>query len=133
MHVPSFMYQAYDSELLNQKESKTADSGLNSPSSGMHDTSQHPLYVATRRLVKALDQLEGNLKQALLDDERNLEQEERLGHVQRENLALKQERESLNNAIAGLQRQYNDLHKTAAHVYGKLDDSVKRLTQLIEE
>jgi hypothetical protein len=36
-------------------------------------------------------------------------------------------------AIAQLQYQYNDLHKIASAVYGKLDDSIKRITQIIEE
>ena len=40
---------------------------------------------------------------------------------------------SSKSAIAHLQRQYNELHRVASTIYGKLDDSIKRLTQIIEE
>ena len=127
------MYQAYDNELLNQKESKMADSGPISDKISMADKQQHPLYVATRRLVKALDRLEGNLKQVSVSQDREVKKESQILLFEKENTELKQERESLNNAIAQLQHQYNDLHKIAATIYGKLDDSIKRLTQIIEE
>ncbi len=99
----------------------------------MPETREHPLYIATRRLVKALDQLEGNLKQVMLPDEVDAKYEQQMSNFQQENTALKQERESLNGAIARLQRQYNDLQKVANAVYDKLDDSVKKLTHMIEE
>lgn|GEM_PF-2197260 len=107
-----------------------SDSGFSSMSS---ESAQHPLYVATRRLVKALDRLEGNLRQISVSQDRDVRQEQQMVFFERENAALKQERENLNNAIAQLQFQYNDLHKIASTIYGKLDDSVKRLTQIIEE
>lgn len=98
----------------------------------MPETPQHPLYVATRRLVKALDRLENNLKH-VARGKRDPRQEQQMAFFEKENAALKQERENLNTAIAQLQYQYNDLHKIASTIYGKLDDSVKRLTQIIEE
>jgi hypothetical protein len=99
----------------------------------MTNTHQHPLYVATRRLVNALDRLESNLQHITVAQDRNVHQEQQLIVFERENAALLLERESLNGAIAELQHQYNDLHKTASIIHGKLDDSIKRLTQIIEE
>ena len=122
------MYQAYGNKLLNQKESQNADSGRI-----LSDTSQHPLFIATRRLVKALDRLEGNLKQGLPRPAGNDESDEKIIVFERENAELKQEREKLNRSIAELQRQYNDLQKIASGIYIKLDHSIQRLTQIIEE
>jgi FtsZ-binding cell division protein ZapB len=131
------MYQAYDSELLNQKESKSADSMRpdvkKADIATMTETPSHPLYVATRRLVKALDRLEGNLKSLSTEPLNNGELDQKVIHFEQENHALKQERENLNHSIAQLQRQYNDLQKVANSIYGKLDDSIQRLSQIIEE
>lgn len=131
------MYQAYDSELLNQKESKSADSMRpdvkKADIATMTDTPSHPLYVATRRLVKALDRLENNLKSIKQEPYSDEEQELKVLAFERENSNLKQERENLNNSIAQLQSQYNDLHKMAATIHYKLDDSIRRLTEIIEE
>ena len=99
----------------------------------MTDTPTHPLYVATRRLVKALDRLEGNLKQIAVQHDGGEDQQEKIIYFEHENHALKQEREKLNSSIAHLQRQYNEVHRVASTIYGKLDDSIKRLTQIIEE
>jgi len=128
------MYQAYDDELLNQKESKTVDSASILDKFPMPDMPEHPLFVATRRLVKSLDRLEGNLK-SMSPPEHNdgVEPNEQVAIFQRENTALKQEREKLSGSIAHLQRQYNDLHRIASTIHDKLDDSIKRLTQIIEE
>ena len=99
----------------------------------MSSTHQHPLYVATRRLVNALDRLENNLQHVTVAQDRDVHQEHQLVAFERENAALLQERESLNAALAELQHQYNDLHKTASTIHTKLDDSIRRLTQIIEE
>jgi hypothetical protein len=123
------MYQAYAQELLNQKESKSADSD----DYLMSQTQDHPLFAATRRLLGALDRLEHNLTHVTVAHDRDVHQEQQLVVFERENAALKQERESLNNAIAQLQYQYDDLHKVASTIHGKLDDSIKRLTQIIED
>ena len=131
------MYQAYDDELLNQKESKNADSARLlerlSMSETLPDTSEHPLYAATRRLVRALDTLEGNLKTISAQSRQDVGEAEKILYFERENKALREERESLNNSIAQLQRQYNDLQKVATSIYTQLDDSIERLNQLIEE
>lgn len=107
------------------------DSLLDTDHHSMTDSPSHPLYVATRRLVKALDRLENNLRHGAA--RRDPRRDQQMAFFERENAALKEERENLNRAIAQLQYQYNDLHKIASTIYGKLDDSVKRLTQIIEE
>lgn len=98
------------------------DSPLNAPS--------HPLITATKRLVSALDRLEYKLRQAQSPEPQEAQQQ--LLFFSQENEALRQERESLNRAISQLQFQYNDLQKVASAIYGKLDDSVKKLSQIIE-
>jgi len=77
--------------------------------------------------------LENNLKQVSVSMDRDVHQEQQMVYFERENAALKQERENLNAAIAQLQYQYNDLHKVASTIYGKLDDSIRRLSHIIEE
>lgn len=99
----------------------------------MTEQHPHPLYVATRRLVSALDRLENNLKHITVALDRDIHQEHAMVAFERENAALKQERENLNASIAQLQYQYNDLHKVASGIYGKLDDSIRRLSKIIEE
>ena len=113
------MYQAYAGELLNQKESENDSSFV--------ETMQHPLDKATKRLVLALNRLEKSLENlAVKRDDGQTEL------FARENNALREERENLNTAISQLQFQYNDLHDVASTIYGKLDDSIRRLTQIIE-
>jgi len=77
--------------------------------------------------------LENNLKQVSVSMDRDVHQEQQMVYFERENASLKQERENLNAAIAQLQYQYNDLHKVASTIYGKLDDSIRRLSLIIEE
>ena len=117
------MVQAYAQQLLNQKESEKQDSG---------DSTQRSLYAATQRLVIALDRLERNLQYVEKPEPRNMPDDRQLGFFQNENESLRQERENLNTAITQLQDQYTDLHQVASTIYGKLDDSIKRLTQIIE-
>jgi len=99
----------------------------------MTEAPNHPLYVATRRLVNALDKLENNLKSLTQVRDKAVQRQKQIVSFEKENAALRKERENLNAAIAQLQYQYNDLHKVAATIYSKLDDSVRRLTQIIEE
>jgi hypothetical protein len=113
------MVQAHAQQLLNQKEAE--------------DAAQHPLYAATKRLVSALARLERNLQQQAESHERDSGQQEQLVFFERENEGLRQERENLNTAISELQSQYADLHQVASAIYGKLEDSIKRLTKIIEE
>ena len=99
----------------------------------MANTQQHPLHIATRRLAGALDRLESNLQHITVGQDRDVHQEQQLTAFERENTALKLEHEQLNAALAKLKVQYDDLHKVASGIHGKLDDSIKRLTQIIEE
>jgi len=99
----------------------------------MSSQQTHPLYVATRRLVSAMDRLESNLKHISNVLDQGADAEQQITYFERENAALRDERENLNAAIAQLQHQYNDLHRVASNIYGKLDDSIRRLTQIIEE
>ena len=57
---------------------------------------------------------------------------QQLALFERENEGLRQERENLNSAISMLQNQYSELHQVASTIYGKLDDSIQRLTHIIE-
>lgn len=122
------MYQAHAQELLNQKESHSGDSG----DLFMTQDPQHPLFLATRRLAAALDRLESNLQQVSVQRDRDVHQDQQLTVFERENEALKQERERLHVTVTQLQLQYDDLHHIASTIYGKLDDSIKRLSQLVE-
>jgi uncharacterized protein YlxW (UPF0749 family) len=105
------MVQAHAHELLNQKNTQNA----------------HPLVLATQRLMAALDRLERGLQ---LSEAKDADTEELLV-IARENDTLRAEREDLNGTISELQQQYDDLHKVAGTIYNKLDDSIKRLTQII--
>ena len=95
----------------------------------MADSPQNPLYAATNRLAAALERLESNLKKAPAADPAAQQQ---LDVFERENQSLREERANLDGAIVQLQDQYNDLHQVATTIYGKLDDSIRRLTQIIE-
>ena len=110
------MVQAHAHELLNQKNTAPA----------------HPLLAATERLVQALDRLETRLQQAKPAHAHEHKRREELVLVVRENESLRQEREDLNGAIVELQQQYDDLHQVAGAIYNKLDDSIKRLTQILD-
>jgi hypothetical protein len=98
----------------------------------MSSREEHPLIEASRRLMGAIDRLERNLQQMSVAKDRDLQQEKRVVEFSRENEALKSERENLNKAINKLTGQYNDLQQVATTIHGKLDDSIKRITQIIE-
>lgn len=106
------MVQAHARELLNQKE---IDSGL----------PDHPLYAATERLIGALDRLETSLRRARVEAPYEMRQQGQL-------TAFEQENRALNATIAELKSQYGDLQTTASMIYTKLEDSIKRLTQIVE-
>jgi len=99
----------------------------------MKNPQQHPLYVATHRLVDALDRLEYNLQYITVTQDRSQQQEKQLIIFERKNGELLQEKQQQDTAIAELQVQYDVLHKTASVVHKRLEDSIKRLTQIIEE
>jgi uncharacterized coiled-coil DUF342 family protein len=123
------MVQAYAQQLLNQKEAVLEDPDASSPQSA----TQHPLYIATKRLMGALNRLERNLDRMTEGrDEHHHDHGQQLMLFARENEGLRQERENLNSAITMLQSQYSELHEVASTIYGKLDDSIQRLTHIIE-
>lgn len=113
------MVQAQAGELLNQKDGE--------------NTSARPIFAATERLAAALDRLEHCLGNATAWHERDVHQHARLAQFERENTELRREREKLDGAISQLRTQYDDLHKVASTIYGKLDDSIRRLNTIIEE
>lgn len=98
----------------------------------MSETAEHPLILATRRLMNALDRLERNLQQVSVTHDRELASELKLTQFMRENESLLSERENLNEAISRLTLQYEDLQKVAKTIHGKLDDSARRITQILE-
>ncbi len=95
-------------------------------------SAEHPLIAATNRLVTALDRLERNLQQVSVAKDRDIQQQRQLVSFSRENESLKAERKNLNQAIDSLTKQYEDLQQVATNIHGKLDDSIKRISQIIE-
>lgn len=98
----------------------------------MSDSPQNPLYAATNRLAAALERLEANLQKSSAKPASDPQIQQQLDVFERENESLREERANLDGAINQLQDQYNDLHQVATTIYGKLDDSIRRLTQIIE-
>lgn len=98
----------------------------------MAHTSEHPLIMATRRLMSALDRLERNLQQVSVTRDREVQNEQKLNLFVRENESLLLERENLSEAFSQLSLQYEDLQQVARTIHGKLDDSARRITQIIE-
>jgi chromosome segregation ATPase len=113
------MVQAQAAILLNQK-----------------NDSSEALTDAAERLVAALDRLEerlGQWRSALRAERSHSEHDlEQLVLFERENEELKAERSQLTQTISDLEGQYRDLHKVAGATYNKLEDSIKRLTRIIE-
>lgn len=93
---------------------------------------EHPLIMATRRLMTALDRLERNLQQVSVTQDRDNANEQKVNLFMRENESLKTERENLTAAFGRLTHQYEDLQKVAKTIHGKLDDSARRITQILE-
>lgn len=89
------------------------------------------LEEASKRVHRALDALEAATRnQAKPLDHQALDQQH-LQLVVDENNSLKGEQKQLNEAIDMLQDQYDDLQKVATNIYGKLDDSVRRISKII--
>lgn len=98
----------------------------------MADSNEHPLIMATRRLMSALDRLEKNLQQVSVTRDREVASEQKLSVFMRENEMLMHERENLAQAFSKLTHQYQDLQQVAKTIHGKLDDSARRITQILE-
>jgi predicted RNase H-like nuclease (RuvC/YqgF family) len=99
----------------------------------MQHDHQHSLNQATERVARALDRLEHSLQHVTVARDRDVHQDKQLTAFERENEELRQERENLNAAISQLKTQYTDLHQVASTIHTRLDDSIKRLSQIIEE
>ena len=112
------MYQAHDNNILNKNMTYSAN---------------HPLYRATTRLISALERLESNLQHITVSKERDIQQHQHLQQYQRENTELREEQEKLQTTIVDLQQQYEELQGVAATIYSKLDNSIERLTQILEK
>jgi regulator of replication initiation timing len=118
------MYQAHAQKLLNQKESETG--------SYMQENIDPTLDKATHRLLNALERLERNLQHVTVQQDRGIQQEQQLMTYIRENDVLKSERDKLMQSIGQLEEQYAELQKVATTVYDKLDASIDRINQIIE-
>jgi uncharacterized protein YlxW (UPF0749 family) len=116
------MVQAYAGELLNQKES---ENGMEA--SYTSDT----LFLATEKLTHALDRLENNVAVVAGKRGEAIRQAEQTAFFDQENRVLHRERESLNATIDQLTHEYNDLQNVASTIYRKLNDSIKRLSNII--
>lgn len=98
----------------------------------MLQPTEHPLIMATRRLMAALDRLERNLQQVSVSRDREVQNEQKISIFMRENESLKAERQNLTAAFGRLTDQYEDLQKVAKTIHGKLDDSARRITEILE-
>mgnify|MGYP003395914174 CR=1 FL=1 len=122
--VNLIMVQAYAREVLNQKDEEKAPALVYRSNS---------LFEATERLLSALDRLEHSLAHQPRAGADVRTSERQLQVSRRENAALLEEREALNIAVDQLKAQYGDLHSTASGIYNKLEDSIRRLTQIMKE
>jgi predicted nuclease with TOPRIM domain len=95
-------------------------------------SNERPLITAKKRLVSALERLERNLQHITVEQERDALQHQHIQYYERENSALRDEQENLSQSITQLRQQYDELQGVATTIYGKLDDSIKRLTQILE-
>lgn len=114
------LYQAHARELLNQKEDDSGDVYVG-----------EPLYQATERVAAALRRLEHSLHVPAGERIEGARRGEQLIAAAHENEILRQERETLVNALDQMQQQYEGLETAAATIYRKLGDTIKRLTQII--
>lgn len=116
------MVQAHAQELLNQKNAvEQKDVGSNDK-----------LLMARDRLMNAFTHLEEKLQKIDTLAERDVKQHKQLVSFDRENEELREERKNLFTTISELEEQYDGLHKVAGTIYNKLDDSIKRLSKIID-
>ena len=98
----------------------------------MSDTqTQSPLTAALEKIGAALDRLDSKIQQKSVKNGHDEREKQHLTLVVGENKQLQEEQVRLNQAIDDLQNQYDDLHKVAVNIYGRLDDSVRRITKII--
>lgn len=99
----------------------------------MENSQSQQIYNAADRVMAALDRLESSLQQLTVGQDRDVQQHQHLLQYQRENTALLAEQEKLQETIVGLQQQYDELQGVASNIYGKLDTSIERLSQILEK
>lgn len=99
----------------------------------MVNSSGQRLHLATNRLIDALERLERNLQQVTVGKERDIQQHQHLLNYQRENMALIEEQDRLQANISELQQQYEELQEVAAKIYNKLDNSIEKLSYILEK
>ncbi|MGE3714457.1 MAG: hypothetical protein AB7F82_08055 [Alphaproteobacteria bacterium] len=95
------------------------------------NSDKNRLEQALGRVHKAIERLEKTVGAYSVEHDRSQRTEHHLKLVVDENASLKQEQEQLSEAINMLQGQYDDLQKVATNIYGKLDDSVRRISKII--
>lgn len=118
------MYQAHAGQLLNQKESET--------DTYRQENGHQLVDKAAHRLYDALDRLERSLQHVTVQQDRGIQQEQQLVAATRENDSLRAERDTLRQSVEHLEEQYAELQKVASTVYDKLDASIERINQIID-
>jgi hypothetical protein len=111
------MVQAHAQQLHNQKN--VAD--------------EHPLLRSTERVLAALDRLEHALDQRERQPRLAVQHEPQLALFEQENAALRQEKDEMGRTIRAIEAQYGELQRVAGTIYNKLEDSIKRLTQILDQ
>ncbi len=96
-------------------------------------SSDERIYNATSRLITALERLEVNLQYITVGHDRDVQQHQHLLHYERQNSELLAEQAKLQETITDLQQQYQELQGVASTIYGKLDSSIDRLSQILEK
>ncbi len=81
--------------------------------------------------MAALDRLDYNVQVRAAERGKTAEQHEQAAFYARENEVLKHERANLTATIEKLEHEYTDLQKTTGTIYKKLNDSIKRLNNII--
>ena len=99
----------------------------------MTNSANNPLYHATNKLISALERLEKNMQHISVSKDRDVQQHQLLQNYQRENAALLEEQVILQKTVANLQQKYNELQDVAAGISKKLDNSIGRLSEILEK
>jgi len=84
------------------------------------------------RVFGALERLEKNLKHITVAQARDVQQQRQLSELEKENVTLREERESLMRSLKQLQEQYDDLQRVASSIYGKLDNAISRISKVVD-
>ncbi len=99
----------------------------------MTNSANNPLYHATNKLISALERLERNMQHISVSKDRDIQQHQLLQNYQRENAVLLEEQANLQKTVANLQQQYKELQDVASGISKKLDNSIGRLSEILEK